>query len=393
MKILSLSTLLWMYALIMSSPANAAISLTHSGMPAQMTQGQEIELDVQMTGATESSEYYIRGAFFKADSTQYFGSTLNNNGQWNSSASNFQLFYKIQGNGTTRLKFKIEPSTTIDPSIPYYFKIGRYSQAGSLSWSEQAPFSIQITPLNTSSPTPSPTPSVQLPTRVQLTEVAPCPASGEKEWIELYNDAPEQVELTDWSIQDSSGTQLSFSPVLQPFEYKIIELPRAILNNSGDTVVLLNDQLAIIDQMTYSNCVSTHSYIKHDGVWKSTYTAPVTNTVASTQNKLKKEDYSADSTQSEIESVRPLSTPQLFQAGMPSIQPYRGTPKLLAIQSSWESTPMTKPLSTSANFITDQNKIPRKNSTDPQKIATLISFSGGFFGLTATYTSLKKHLN
>ncbi len=108
--------------------------------------------------------------------------------------------------------------------------------------------------LPTSSPTLIPTlASTQAPTsivqqqisydNVYISEVMADPNSGEKEWLEIYNDNNFQVTLDNWYIDDleNSGSPVKvFSMVIPAKSYSVFELSSSIFNNDGDSVRLLD---------------------------------------------------------------------------------------------------------------------------------------------------------
>jgi len=69
------------------------------------------------------------------------------------------------------------------------------------------------------------------------------PNTGEKEWVELYNDNDFSVTLSDWyidDIADSGSSPKKISITISAKSYGVIELSTSIFNNSGDTVGLLD---------------------------------------------------------------------------------------------------------------------------------------------------------
>jgi hypothetical protein len=131
------------------------------------------------------------------------------------------------------------------------------------------------TPTPTVSLTPAPTPSlVSTPTlipqvdydNVFLNEVMANPAEG-AEWVELYNGNDFTVDLQDWfldDLADGGSAPQKFSLTIEPGDFGIINLSRAILNNNGDEVRLLNFSEEEKDLFSYSKTVSGQSWGKTD---------------------------------------------------------------------------------------------------------------------------------
>ena len=269
--LLSLRVLIVFFLLFFIFPLQtfAAIELTFSTPPAELDVNQSFSLDITLSGATEGSEYYVRGSFFHNDTpTNYFGFTKNNSGNWNNKSGEFSNFYKIIGNGTTTIDFKPDLSVSeYKGPGSYQFKIGRYTTGGSLTWSNQSPAVIQLT--STSSPTPISTSTSQPEPQIELSEVMACPASGESEWVELKNTSSFTAELTDWFIKDSTESyQKKFTVSIPSNGYTTIDVSN--LNNDGDTVRLFNQASSQVASMSYSECLSGLSWMNNDGSWNQT---------------------------------------------------------------------------------------------------------------------------
>ncbi len=98
---------------------------------------------------------------------------------------------------------------------------------------------------------------------VYINEVMAEPAAGESEWIELYNDGDQLVDLTGWTIEDGTGstygngagdaldgltiTAESYRVLTQGVEYNFQ------LNNDGDVIVLINNAGEIEDEIAYGD--------------------------------------------------------------------------------------------------------------------------------------------
>lgn len=90
-----------------------------------------------------------------------------------------------------------------------------------------------------------------------INEVYPKPLSGENEWIEIFNDSQEIIDLTGWILMD----ELSVPSIIFQFENEVIkadsfitiELATSKLNNDADSVKLINSQNQVISQFIYTN--------------------------------------------------------------------------------------------------------------------------------------------
>jgi hypothetical protein len=78
-------------------------------------------------------------------------------------------------------------------------------------------------------------------------------SNGSNDWIELYNDADEQVSLEDLRIRDSSATnKLDLTGQIAGKGFAIFDWGTK-LNNDGDMIRLLSksDESSVIDQIIY----------------------------------------------------------------------------------------------------------------------------------------------
>ncbi len=108
------------------------------------------------------------------------------------------------------------------------------------------------------------TPLVQA--QVFINEVFPAPKQG-NEWIELYNTSNQEIDLSNWLIEDQLSSPSIIARIenqtLSPQGFLVIELLSAKLNNSADGVTLKNSLDEIIDQMSYEKSESGLSWAKN----------------------------------------------------------------------------------------------------------------------------------
>jgi hypothetical protein len=107
---------------------------------------------------------------------------------------------------------------------------------------------------------------------IVINEIMFEPASGQPEWIEIYNPQSFSVPLPDWAVEDESGakgaiTQTVFIP---PKRFRVLTASKELaglfnlpdtsvillnkfpsLNNSGDAVLVRDFSAAVIDSITY----------------------------------------------------------------------------------------------------------------------------------------------
>jgi hypothetical protein len=102
---------------------------------------------------------------------------------------------------------------------------------------------------------------------IQITELYPAPATGESEWVELYNDSlTESADLTGWWLQDqvSSPSLLTTLSdlVLPPRGFVQISWSSSKLNNSGDTITLYDQTNQVVDTTSFTGASSGMSWAK-----------------------------------------------------------------------------------------------------------------------------------
>ncbi len=102
---------------------------------------------------------------------------------------------------------------------------------------------------------------------LRLNEVMPNPEEG-KEWVEIISYATTVVSLEGLELHDAAGKILSLKGSIQAQEVLALELASARLNNSGDTVSLVNHEGQTIDKLSYSGSQKGLSYARQaDGSW------------------------------------------------------------------------------------------------------------------------------
>ncbi|MDO9028216.1 MAG: lamin tail domain-containing protein [Candidatus Roizmanbacteria bacterium] len=106
---------------------------------------------------------------------------------------------------------------------------------------------------------------------LKLNEVYPAPPLGEYEWIELYNDESQIVDISQYQLLDLAGNKIKISTQSAlPFSF-ILATSSSVLNNTGDTIYLKNNLGETIEIATYSGTFdSIKTFAKcpdFDGNW------------------------------------------------------------------------------------------------------------------------------
>jgi len=126
-------------------------------------------------------------------------------------------------------------------------------------------------PAMQATPTPTLPPSIN---NIHISEIMANPIDGD-EWVELYNDNDYSVTLTKWYIDDVSDAGGSPRPItitISGYGWGSVTFSGSLLNNSGDTVRLLNVAKQEIETVTYRDAPEGESYSFHNGSW--CYTTP-----------------------------------------------------------------------------------------------------------------------
>lgn len=134
-----------------------------------------------------------------------------------------------------------------------------------------------------STTTATSTPQVINPNDLLINEVYPAPATGNNEWVEIYNPTTSSFDLSGLYLLNLTGDNFvttTLSGLIGPSEYLVIEDIVGNLNNDGDTVVLRSDS-QIISQTAYGNFTG-----KSDASWARTETGDYAETIDITKNEV-----------------------------------------------------------------------------------------------------------
>ena len=130
----------------------------------------------------------------------------------------------------------------------------------------------------TITPTPSPTlnltptPTLKLfrnfkkdleANKILISEVYANPNNLENEWIEVFNSHPYEIYFSSWfldDLEDSGGSPKQISGMIRPNEYAVFHLSTGIFNNESDDVRLLDQDMKVIDTMSYQRTIKGVSY-------------------------------------------------------------------------------------------------------------------------------------
>jgi hypothetical protein len=88
---------------------------------------------------------------------------------------------------------------------------------------------------------------------VTINELMSNPDGGD-EWIELFNGTGYAIDLIGWTLADGTGRGfITLDGLIQPQNFKLIELASAHLNNDGDLIILRDADKKEIDSVAYGD--------------------------------------------------------------------------------------------------------------------------------------------
>lgn len=98
-----------------------------------------------------------------------------------------------------------------------------------------------------------------------VNEIFPNPTDG-LEWVELLNNSSYAIHTSRLNVYDSTGKKLTLnSQSIEPHTY-VTATASAILNNSGDSVILEKDSV-IVETIIFPAIESGKSYMRCDNFW------------------------------------------------------------------------------------------------------------------------------
>jgi hypothetical protein len=134
------------------------------------------------------------------------------------------------------------------------------------------------------------TPPVMNTGDVRLNEYMAQLSAG-NDWVEIYNNDVNIINLTGWTLNDSIGAMTTLSGTMNPGDFLYFEVSNR-LNNAGDDIILIDSALTTIDSHTYASSqpdVAVGRYPDATGSWQDMGTAtpgsaniPVMNVLWST---------------------------------------------------------------------------------------------------------------
>lgn len=164
---------------------------------------------------------------------------------------------------------------------------------------------------DTSVGTFAPTPSFETQTLL-INEVASAPEDG-PEWVEIVNSQSTEIALAGWRIQEAGGTSIELSGAIAANGFAV-GFTTNRLNNTGDTIRLIDPSGNLIDEMSYGDGQALMARTANgDFVETTTSTRGSANVITSPTVEIKQEsslttDKTTQTTKEQTAGTETLST-------------------------------------------------------------------------------------
>lgn len=146
------------------------------------------------------------------------------------------------------------------------------------------PEAVPVCPAPTSPPVPVTTPVTATAGRVQLNELFANPSGdeAEEEFIELYNVESFAVSLSGWIIRDAAKSVTLGDIAISAQGYLVLRRDQTALslNNSNETLTLVNAAGQAVDTFTYPSAAEDKSWNRNDAGWYEAVPTPGTVNIA-----------------------------------------------------------------------------------------------------------------
>lgn len=156
--------------------------------------------------------------------------------------------------------------------------------------------------------------------QVVINEILPTPSAGD-DWVELYNPSSQDVDLSNWILDDEGTTSIMFKipegEIIAKKTFKIFYVGNR-LNKSGDVVYLKNNA-GEIDRFEYKTTEVDISYGRYpdgDNIWGTCNRTPAEKNSSCQVVQEEKEDEPAIENELETSSIKKSN----FETSKPSPQ-------------------------------------------------------------------------
>lgn len=189
-----------------SNPLQDTSSFTISNIPSEINSDQSFSININLSMPnSQNYDYYLKGAFKKADGTRYLGLTKIGD-DWieygDDNSDQFKITTSSSGNWTGNLEVKPDIyDKDYKGKGDYIFKVARLTSGGSITWSNEAIIIINdISNLTSGNPSP-------LPTLKNELLKSPTPSI-----LKSPTPKPTQLSKDSYRIASVAGTNSSTEP-------------------------------------------------------------------------------------------------------------------------------------------------------------------------------------
>jgi len=157
------------------------------------------------------------------------------------------------------------------------------------------------------------------PQNIFINEVLPSPegSDAKNEWIEIFNGNNFEVDISNWKIQDTIGNITTYSfpegTKIKAKGFLVLARPQTkiTLQNSGDTLNLIQPDGIIIDTITYRKAPLNQSYnrTESDWQWSTVLTLGSSNIISTPQQS--KEKIQEKETEIKVSEDKPLADSEI----------------------------------------------------------------------------------
>lgn len=254
--------------LTITNPVYAASHIEINSLPESVQQDTKFSLLVEIS-ASENSAYYIKVRGGKDSSSLRSVQTLNSSSNtWLTDTASWSKFPTISTDDEGVWSGSISAKFGLDKPLGENLLLVRIKKVGGGEFSVSQLSKIDVLEK----------PKLVITNnnlKVFLNEFSPAPKEGQ-EWVEIYNPNSQTVDLTGWKIDDiekgSSPYNIPDGTKISAKGFKIFKFSNK-LNNSGDTIRLINSSGKVLETYTFGKVESNTTFAKDPyGTWQLTTT-------------------------------------------------------------------------------------------------------------------------
>ncbi len=156
---------------------------------------------------------------------------------------------------------------------------------------------------------------------VTINEVCP---RCDPEWIELYNNSDNIVDLGIWQLKDgnsSSSDDITLAGIIQPNSFSVFDHSKGWLNDSGDSITLIDNNGNPIDSYSYPSATENKTFSKFPdgtGEFQNNTAATKASTNQALPTSTPTPSLTPTSTPSPTATPKPTSTPKPTATATPA---------------------------------------------------------------------------